>query len=205
VWYAFTPTADVSVLIETLGSDYNTTLSVYTDVFTGSKSTPLLVDCAYNPFPSQRSALAFQALAGKTYFIQVGSLGPALGGNLTFNATEFPISARIDPHVTFDPETGIGTVATTVTCTAPEFITAVATGIELLTDGTIGPSATEVARPLVTCDPDHPLSLTQQIFVISERGNRRGGPAIVDSTIVKLTGERFITFRTRTTVTLTGH
>jgi hypothetical protein len=31
VWYAFTPAADVSVLVNTFGSDYDTTLSAYTD------------------------------------------------------------------------------------------------------------------------------------------------------------------------------
>jgi hypothetical protein len=80
VWYSITPTGNTVYGIDTVGSDYDTVLSVYT----GSCDSLTPVACS-NDFGSaiaegKSSLLTFQALAGTTYLIQVNGRGK--GGNL---------------------------------------------------------------------------------------------------------------------------
>lgn len=80
VWYSLTPTIDTVYGIDTIGSDYDTVLSV----FTGNCGSLTQVACN-NDFGSaiterKNSILTFSASAGTTYLIQAGGRG--LGGNL---------------------------------------------------------------------------------------------------------------------------
>jgi hypothetical protein len=80
VWYSFTPAANATIQADTSGSDYDTTLSVYT----GSRGALSQVGCA--SFPAQ---VTFTASANTTYFFMVASAccgGP--GGALVFNVVE---------------------------------------------------------------------------------------------------------------------
>jgi hypothetical protein len=81
VWYSFTPTRDLPVKSDTSGSDYATSLSVYT----GSRGALSQVACASAP-----AQVSFNASANTTYFFMVASAAGGPGGNLVFNVTEGP-------------------------------------------------------------------------------------------------------------------
>jgi hypothetical protein len=78
VWYAFTPTRDLPVRADTSGSDYATSLGVYT----GSRGALSEVACASSP-----AQVTFTASANTTYFFMVSGVP---GGTLVFNVTEGP-------------------------------------------------------------------------------------------------------------------
>jgi hypothetical protein len=78
VWYAFTPTRDLRVRADTAGSDYATSLGVYT----GSRGALSQVACASSP-----AEVTFTASANTTYFFMVAGVP---GGTLVFNVTEGP-------------------------------------------------------------------------------------------------------------------
>jgi hypothetical protein len=78
VWYAFTPTRDLPVRADTAGSDYATSLGVYT----GSRGALSEVACVSSP-----AQVAFNASANTTYFFMVAGVP---GGNLVFNVSEGP-------------------------------------------------------------------------------------------------------------------
>jgi hypothetical protein len=78
VWYAFTPTRDLPVRADTSGSDYATSLGVYT----GSRGALSEVACVSSP-----AQVSFDASANTTYFFMVAGVP---GGTLVFNVTEGP-------------------------------------------------------------------------------------------------------------------
>jgi hypothetical protein len=106
VWYSFTPTANVRATANTFGSDYLTTVSVYT----GSRGALTQIACNFN-------AVAFEASAGTTYYFMVGSCCGLGGGNLVFNVSEAPTvtSLSVDKvdSVTKD---GVVTMSGTLAC-----------------------------------------------------------------------------------------
>jgi hypothetical protein len=121
VWYAFTPAAAVSVLADTFGSDYDTTLSVYTE------EAGALTQLACNDdFNGLQSAVLFEATAGTTYYLMVGSYASGAGGSLVFSLDVAP------PPLVFDvalggkgsvtPKTGVTTIRGTVTCSEPAYV-----------------------------------------------------------------------------------
>jgi hypothetical protein len=77
VWYSFTPTQNMTLGANTFGSDYATTLSVYT----GTRGALHQVTC----YPFAPSQVTFTATANTTYFFMVASecCGNP-GGNLVF-------------------------------------------------------------------------------------------------------------------------
>jgi len=88
VWYALTLGASQSVAVDTGGSDYDTTLAVYTGTDYNDLS---LVACNDDTLlGGLQSALSFDADAGATYLIQVGSFGEGgeAGGNLMLSIDE---------------------------------------------------------------------------------------------------------------------
>jgi hypothetical protein len=81
VWYSFTPTRDLPVKADTAGSDYTTSLGVYT----GSRGALSEVACASSP-----AEVTFNASADTTYFFMVASAAGSPGGTLVFNVAEGP-------------------------------------------------------------------------------------------------------------------
>jgi hypothetical protein len=79
VWYAFTPTRDLPVKADTSGSDYATSLGVYT----GSRGALSEVACASSP-----AEVTFNASANTTYFFMVASAAGGPGGTLVFHVAE---------------------------------------------------------------------------------------------------------------------
>jgi hypothetical protein len=85
VWYAMTLDASQPVTMNTAGSDYDTTLAVYTGTDYGDLS---LVGCNDDTFLGLQAALTIDAEAGVTYLIQVGSFGGDFGGLLQISIDE---------------------------------------------------------------------------------------------------------------------
>ena len=79
VWYEYTPTAAGSLQADTLGSDYDTVVAIWTGPSLGSLNE---VTCQDDVASSFQSVAVFDAIPGTTYFIQVS--GFAAGGNLSF-------------------------------------------------------------------------------------------------------------------------
>src|SRR4029450_2126014 len=77
VWYVFTPTRSAIIGANTFGSDYDTTLSVYT----GSPGALTQIACN-DDSGNLQSAVGFEATAGTAYFLMVGSYASGSGGSL---------------------------------------------------------------------------------------------------------------------------
>jgi hypothetical protein len=91
VWYTFTPTANISIEANTIGSDYHTALGAYA----GSPGSLSLIKCN----DDRPSAVRFEATANTTYFFMVGICTGSIiceeetGGGprtLFFNVREIP-------------------------------------------------------------------------------------------------------------------
>jgi hypothetical protein len=117
VWYAFTPSSDVRVGIDTFGSDYDTTLSAYT----GSPGNLTRIACNDDAGGTLQSAIAFDATGGVTYFIMVGAFASGPGGTLFLHADVAPppleIDLTVDRFGSVTPKTGVATVRGTISCT----------------------------------------------------------------------------------------
>ncbi len=87
VWFTWTAPSAGLVNLDTLGSDFNTLLGVYT----GTKISPLKLIASNDNAGSltQTSAVSFHAVANTVYRIAVDGLGGATG-NLTLNLAETP-------------------------------------------------------------------------------------------------------------------
>jgi len=121
VFFSFTPRDDVQVQADTIGSDYDTVLSVYT-----RDDGVRRVACNDDTFDLQ-SAVRFRARAGVTYYLMVaqccGSGEEYGGGDLVLTVTRvargpFEATVTIAETGTVDPTTGIATLSGTVACTA---------------------------------------------------------------------------------------
>lgn len=114
VWYRFTPTENMRINASTVGSDYDPNVFVYT----GTRGNLTRVTCNFLP-----SSTTFDAIAGETYFLLVGSHDGQPGGNLVFNVdVGLEVGLTIDPEGTVIPSTGVATISGTVTCSRPAFV-----------------------------------------------------------------------------------
>jgi hypothetical protein len=77
VWYTYTPSAAGSVNANTFGSDYDTTLSVYT----GTRGALTQIACN-DDFGGVQSSVTWEVVAGTTYYLMAGSFFDSPGGNL---------------------------------------------------------------------------------------------------------------------------
>lgn len=113
VWYRFSPTENVRINASTVGSDFDPNIFVYT----GRRGNLTRVTCNFLP-----ASMTFDALAGETYFILVGSSGAEPGGNLVFKVdVGLEVSVRINREGSLNPETGVVTIRGRVTCSRPAF------------------------------------------------------------------------------------
>ena len=125
VWFSFTPTINMRLEANTFGSNYDTTLSVYT----GARGALTQLACNDDSNGSVQSRVRFDAVAGTTYFFMVSSFSffPVSSANLTFNLVPAPPPLAIAPSVTqfgsVDPTTGAATISGFVSCTQPAFVT----------------------------------------------------------------------------------
>jgi hypothetical protein len=123
VWFAFTPTQNLRLEANTFGSNYDTTLGV----FTGTRGALTFVGCSDDSNGTTQSRVRFDAIAGTTYFFEVSSFFPVSPANLVFNLVPAPPPLSIAPSVTqfgaVDPSTGAATISGFVACTQPAFVT----------------------------------------------------------------------------------
>jgi len=97
VWFSFTPDADVTLEVDTLGTDYDTILSVWT-----GDAHPLNEIACNDDDPNTglvQSWLQVDLTAGTTYFVKVTGLNGA-EGTLQLNAHD----ADVEPPDTPEPE-----------------------------------------------------------------------------------------------------
>lgn len=94
VWFAFTPEEDVSVAAGTFGSNYDTTLCIYT----GERGNLTPVAANDDSLFADQSYVAFEALAGETYYILASRWStPHLTDYLGFTLQEVePLPANDD-------------------------------------------------------------------------------------------------------------
>jgi len=124
VWYTFTPGQTVQVGVNTIGSDYDTTLAVFSAGPGGALDFVACNDDAVG----LASAVTFTATVGTQYFVMAGTccggepgqVGP--GGNLVLNVGE-PPSAPVTVTLTVDGRGtvnrgGVASISGTVTCSS---------------------------------------------------------------------------------------
>jgi hypothetical protein len=89
VWYAYTPPVSTTIAADTFGSDYDTTLSVYT----GAQGSLTQLACNDDAGSDLQSQVVFPVVGGQTYYFMVAALGG--GGGLVFNldASTLPLIA----------------------------------------------------------------------------------------------------------------
>lgn len=83
VWYGITPAVDTVYGVDTIGSDYDTVVGVFTGLCNGGLALAACSDDFGGAIsPANRSMLTFAAKAGTTYLIEVSGKGS--GGSLQF-------------------------------------------------------------------------------------------------------------------------
>ena len=114
VWYRFTPSQNRSLVAHTFGSNYDTTLSAYT----GTRGNLTQIACN-DDFQSLQSRITFDAQAGVTYWLMVGSFDDSPGGSLSLTVAVLPppqvLGVSIRATGTVDAR-GVATVRGTVSC-----------------------------------------------------------------------------------------
>src|SRR3954462_946302 len=124
VWFAFIPTQNMGIEANTFGSNYDTTLSVYT----GSRGSLTQLACNDDSV-SLQSRIRFDAVAGTTYYFMVSSFSffPNSNANLVFNLVPAPPPLAIVPSVlqfgSVTPSTGAATISGFVSCSQQAFVT----------------------------------------------------------------------------------
>jgi hypothetical protein len=96
VWYSYTPADAGRVSADTLESNFDTTLGVYT----GTKGALTEIACNDNFGYGKKSLVRFDASPGTTYHIMVGSLTTSAKGTLRLNVTTAPPRAPNDDEPT---------------------------------------------------------------------------------------------------------
>ena len=125
VWYTYTPSADGFVNANTFGSDYDTTLSVYT----GTRGDLTQVACNDDSADTLQSSVIWEIAAGTTYHLMAGSFDGSPGGTLSLTVQESgpppplpTVEVAIDPIGHVDARTGVVSLSGTVTCTEADFV-----------------------------------------------------------------------------------
>jgi hypothetical protein len=121
VWYDLTLSGTAEIVLDTFGSDYDTTLSAWT----GERGALEPVDCN-DDSGSLQSRIAFTAEAGVTYHVMVGSFPDTPGSNLVFNGGVLPppvvLGVTLDGTGTLTGG-GAAVLRGTVTCSRPVDVT----------------------------------------------------------------------------------
>jgi hypothetical protein len=121
VWYSFTPSSDLRLELNTQGSSYSATLSVYTGL---RGSLNQLACSAFGLGSDARVRLDVQA--GVTYYVMVGTYFQTYGGQLVLSALlappPFQFALRLDTRGSVRPATGTVTLTGTATCSEPAFV-----------------------------------------------------------------------------------
>ncbi|HEY0738644.1 MAG TPA: hypothetical protein VGD69_27245 [Herpetosiphonaceae bacterium] len=123
VWFSFTPTADMGIEANTFGSNYDTTLSVYT----GSRGNLTQITCN-DDTEGLQSRVRAALTAGVTYYFMIAAFQDQAGGDLIFSVAPFSLSdpltleLQIDHNARVDQQSGVATVHASITCSRPAYV-----------------------------------------------------------------------------------
>jgi hypothetical protein len=170
VWYSFTPTQDTTVRADTAGSDYATSLGVYT----GSRGALSEVACASSP-----AEVSFNASADTTYFFMVASAAGGPGGTLAFHVSEGPPTLTVSL-------TGRATLVAKGAAVDVEFVHSCSPGLDggmivNLTQrvgGKLLATGFGIARDFICDNAEH----TATVSVIAETAPFKKGDAVAEGT-----------------------
>lgn len=172
VWYTYTASAAVTLLVNTTASSYTTGIAAYN----GAPSAATFMLCG----PGQISA---SVGPGQTAYLMVfGDQAGSPGGTLRITVQEAPappqVSFTVDPLGTFDPTSGTATVSGTATCMGIADFAGV--------NGTLTQSVGRFAVTgfFFTPLPCDGLSHVWSALVTSFGGKYAGGPATVQATAI---------------------
>ena len=167
VWFAYTPTSNQTLEINTSGSSYQ----VAGAVLTGTPASFSGVSCFLG-------STSFQASQGTTYYIDLLQTPAGTGGTLGLSVTQLvppnPV-LTVDSTGTFDPKSGAATVSGTASCSA---------GASAFVEGSLSQSVGRIATisgsgsptSAIVCDgTPHPWSFVATPF----SGLFKGGHAAV--------------------------
>jgi hypothetical protein len=124
VWYEYTPSAAGRLEANTFGSNYDTTLAVGTPDGSGGLD---VIACNDDAGDDLQSRVRWDADAGVTYLLQVGSFANSPGGSLTFNLDDAPPFVPVELELTLDntgrvSKSGAATISGTVTCSGADWV-----------------------------------------------------------------------------------
>jgi hypothetical protein len=123
VWFAYTPDSNIGLEANTFGSNYDTTLTVYT----GPRGALSQIGCNDDAGGTWNSRVRFDAVAGTTYYFMVSSLYPTPSANLVFNLLEgpppFSFASSVSQFGSVKLTTGEATITGSAMCTAPAYVT----------------------------------------------------------------------------------
>lgn len=206
VWFSFTPTQNQRLEANTFGSNYDTTLAVYT----GTRGSLIQIACNDDSSGTVQSRVRFNAVAGTTYYFQASSFFPVTSANLTFNLLLAPPPLSIVPTVTqfgsVDPSSGTAAISGFLTCSQPAFVTL--SGQLKQTHG--GVPVTGFFSAFIPCNGTTPWSVNIQTTTTLFHGRAAdlftGGKADVSATAFAFDFENgvFIQKNLAATVTLRG-
>ena len=121
VWFAFTAQSNMRIEVNTFGSNYDTTMAV----FTGASGALTQIGCNDDSNGALSSRTQFDAVAGATYYFMVSSLFTTSNANLVFNLMQgsppFTFSNTVNRFGTVSPNTGAVTIRGTVVCSVPTY------------------------------------------------------------------------------------
>lgn len=115
VWWSYAPDQDGTIIVDTLGSDFDTVLSIYDgcsfyNLITQScVGNPIELVCNDDYFFGQTSRVTLDVAAGQTYLIKVATVGQGAGGGLCdldliyLPPNDACAEARTIPGVAWDP------------------------------------------------------------------------------------------------------
>lgn len=106
VWYRYMPGVSGNLTFNTIGSNYDTVLAVWT----GSRGSLVSVGCNNDIWKTNQSEVQFAATAGVPYFIEIASY-QANAGNLTLHAYVTPFSSAITSQASYSAPTLNGVIA----------------------------------------------------------------------------------------------
>ena len=116
VWYAYTPSCSQNVVIDTIGSDYDTVLSIHSDCPDLSNTNTIACNDDAGGAFGQDSMVSVNVVGGTRYLIRVSGYNGA-SGSYTLRINEFPVTPSNNSCSTPVVVTAGGTY-TTATCAA---------------------------------------------------------------------------------------
>jgi hypothetical protein len=123
VWFAYIAVSNIRLEANTFGSNYDTTLSVYT----GTRGSLTQIACNDDFSSTAQPRVRFDAVTGTTYYFMVSALFPISAADLVFNLLEAPPPFSFVPSVSqlgsVNLTTGATKITGSVSCTEPAFVT----------------------------------------------------------------------------------